>query len=101
MFKSFSFSLVALLLVVSILAPSIEALCKSDYETMLVIDLNEEENNSKESEKKFDQKELFFTNSIESRSLYLGQEHIRSQTYLLSYSDFSSEIILPPPKSLI
>jgi hypothetical protein len=101
MFKSFSFSLVALLLVVSILAPSIEALCKSDYETMLVIDLNEEENNSKESEKKFDQKELFFTNSIESRSLYLGQENIRSQTYLLSYSDFSSEIILPPPKSLI
>jgi hypothetical protein len=101
MFKSFSFSLVALLLVVSKLAPSIEALCKSDYETMLVIDLNEEENNSKESEKKFDQKELFFTNSIESRSLYLGQENIRSQTYLLSYSDFSSEIILPPPKSLI
>lgn len=88
------------MLVISILAPSIEALCKSDYESALVIDLNEEENNS-ETEKKFDENELFFSNSIENRSLYLTQELIRNQISLLLYSDISTEIVLPPPKSLI
>lgn len=88
------------MLVISILAPSIEVLCKSDYESALVIDLNEEENNS-ETEKKFNENELFFSNSIENRSLHLTQELIRNQISLLLYSDISTEIVLPPPKSLI
>ena len=86
------------MLVISILAPSIEALCKSDYESALVIDLNEEENNKNEAEKKFDENELFFSNSIENKSLYLTQELTRSQLSLLPYSDISTEIVLPPPK---
>ena len=101
MLKSFTFSLLSIILVISILAPSIEALCNSNYDNVLVMDFNEEENNKKESEKKFDQKELFFNNYFESRSLYLGQKITKTQTSLLTYSDFCSEIVLPPPERLI
>ena len=101
MFKSITFSLLSLMLVVSILAPSIEAICKSDYDNILVIDSNEEENNKNESEKKFDLKELFFTNTIENKSLYLAENISRIQTFSPSYSNFSAEILLPPPQNLI
>jgi len=62
------------MLVVSILAPSIELLCKSTTESVLVMDLSEEENNQKEIENKFDKKELFFS------------------------PGFKAEVIPPPPK---
>ena len=99
MLKSFTFSLLALILVASILAPSIEALYTSDHESTFIMDLNEEENN-KEAEKKFDEKELYFSNAIENRSLYLTQQLTANQIYLLFYSDVSSEIVLPPPKAM-
>jgi len=89
------------MLVISILAPSIEALCKSDYESAVVVDLNEEENNKNETEKEFDEKELFFSSFIENKSLYLTQELIRNQIFLVFYPDISTEIVLPPPKELI
>ncbi|MFD2586654.1 hypothetical protein ACFSQJ_06910 [Croceitalea marina] len=101
MLKSFTFSLLSIMLVISILAPSIEVLCKSSYDNILVMDLNEEENNKQETEQKFDQKELFFTDSIESRSINFSQEIAIIQTTLVSYSDFSVEIVLPPPQDLI
>ena len=99
MLKSLAFSLLSLMLVISILAPSIEVLCKSDYDNMLVMDFNEEENNKEESEKKFDQKKLFFSSSIENKSHYLAEEITRIQIGLYPYSDFSVEIVLPPPKA--
>ncbi len=89
------------MLVISILAPSIEILCKSSSDNILAMDFNEEENNNKESEKKFDQKELFFSNSVEKSSFSLFKEITKSQTSLLSYSDFSADIVLPPPKNLV
>lgn len=89
------------MLVISILVPSIEALCNSNYDNVLVMDLNEEENNKNESDKKFDQKELFFSNYTEKGSPYFTQEITKSQTYLLPYSDFSTEIVLPPPEKFI
>lgn len=89
------------MLVVSILAPSIEALCKADNDSIVVMDFNEEENNKKESEKKLDQKELFLSKYMESRSLHVGQKNTGIQTCLLTYSDFLSEIVLPPPQGLI
>ncbi|WP_350289685.1 hypothetical protein [uncultured Croceitalea sp.] len=101
MLKSSTFSLLAIMLVISILAPSIEALCNSNHDNVLVMDLNEEENNKKESEKKFDQKELFFSNYSERTTLFITQEIANSQTQLLSSSDFSAEIVLPPPQRLI
>jgi len=88
------------MLVISILAPSVEALCNSNHDNALVMDLNEEENNKKESEKKFDQKELFFSTYIEKTALFITQEITNSQTKLLSNSDFSAEIVLPPPERL-
>ncbi len=89
------------MLVISILAPSIEVLCKSSYDNVMVIDFNEEENNKQETDQKFDQKELFFTDSIEGRSINFSQEIAIIQTTLVSYSDFSAEIVLPPPQDLI
>jgi hypothetical protein len=100
MFNSFSFSGIALLLVFSLLAPSIETLCASDYESVLAMDFNEDENNSKESEKNFDHKELFFDNAIGNKNIYIDQQTIRNQTHILFYSNLSSEILLPPPKDL-
>lgn len=89
------------MLVVSILAPSIETLCKSKADSILVMDFSEEENNNKESEKKFDQKELFFSSIAEKNSFSFTNEITKSQTSLLPYSDFSAEIVLPPPKKLV
>lgn len=101
MLKSFSFSLIAILLVVSVLAPSIETLCKTDYENAVVMDFNEEENNKKEAEKEFDEQELFFSSSIENRSLHLTQQLTSNRAYLLFYLDVSAEVILPPPKRVV
>ena len=101
MVKSFTYSLLAMMLVVSILAPSIEALCKSNYDTVLAMDLNEEENNNKELEQKLDQNELFFSNYLEKVNLYFSEENTKSQTSLLPYSDFSAEIVVPPPERFI
>lgn len=101
MLKSSAFSLLAIMLVISILAPSIEALYNSNHDNVLVMDLNEEESNKKESEKKFDQKELFFSNYPEKTTLFIAQEITNSQTQLPSNSDFSLEIILPPPERFI
>lgn len=100
MLKSLLFSLLSILLVISILVPSIEILCEKDVEKVLVMDLNEEENNSNETEKKFDQKKLFFTNLNQKGNLQFFQEIIKSQTSLIPYSDFSFEIIVPPPERL-
>lgn len=88
------------MLVISVLAPSIEALCKFDQESSFVIDLNEEEN-KKESEKELDQNEFFFKNSFENRSVYLGHEITRSSTCVIAFSDFSAEVVLPPPQNII
>jgi len=72
------------MLVVSILAPSIELLCKSTTESVLVMDLSEEENNQKEIE--------------ENSKISFSKEITKSQLALLSYSGFKAEVIPPPPK---
>lgn len=100
MFKSFAFSLLAFMLVISILVPSIEALCTANHDNVLVMDLNEEENNNKESENSFDLKELFFFNYKEKTCLFSIQELVNNQILLLSNSNFSAEIVLPPPERL-
>ena len=86
------------MLVVSILAPSLELLFKSSTDTMLVMDLNEEENNTKENEKKFDKKEIVFLNEIYNTKMSFFKEISKSQLALLSYSNFNAEIVPPPPK---
>ncbi len=98
MLKSYTYSLLALMLVVSILAPSIELLCKSTTESVLVMDLSEEENNQKEIENKFDKKELFFSPDTENSKISFSKEITKSQLALLSYSGFKAEVIPPPPK---
>lgn len=100
MLKSFTFSILSILLVVSILAPSVEALYTSDSESILVMDLNEEEN-GKETEKKFDEKEMFFSNSIVNKTFFYKEQLTAAQTYSLIYSEVSTEVVLPPPKRLI
>jgi hypothetical protein len=100
MFKSVTLSLVSLLLICATLAPSLEILCASDHDTAFLLDINEEENNKKESEKEFDQTELFFLNSVENLSICLSQEIIGGKIYILSFFNFSSEIILPPPQHI-
>ena len=101
MIKSFTFSLLSILLVVSILAPSIETMCKSSYDNILLMDFNEEENSNQETEKKFEEKDLFFSSIPEKGNFYFTKEITKSQTSLLPYSDFFYDIKLPPPKKLV
>ena len=103
MLKSSSFSFIAFILVLSILGPSIDALMSvgSQMEEAYVIDFNEEENNKNESEKKFDEKELFFDNPLESKSFFAFQKNTLQEFDLFSNSQFDSEIVPPPPKFFV
>jgi len=88
------------MLVVSILAPSIELICNSNDDTVLVIDLNEEEGNN-EMEKKFEKNELFFKKNSDFTKISFAKKITKSKLALNSYSNFDAEVIPPPPKSFI
>ena len=97
MLKSLTYSLIALVLTFSVLGPSIDTLFKVAADEVYVIDFNEEENKN-ESEKKFDEK-LFFSTSLANQNYFISQEIIFGQWYFTTNSQFSSEIVPPPPKS--
>lgn len=101
MVKSFTFSFLATMLVISILAPSIEALCTSDYDTVVVMDINEEENNQQESKKDIDEKELFFSNYLFVDYFSQLKNETKNIPFLVSFIDYSLEIVLPPPEYLV
>lgn len=98
MLKSTTCSVIKFILICSLLGPSIDALISfsSKTEKVYVIDFNEEENN--ESEKKFDEKELFFQTQLTTYSLFSIQKNILQVSNLLLNSQFNSEIVPPPPK---
>ncbi len=100
--KTIAFPLIAIMLIFSILAPSLIPLMDKEFDIAVLVDANEEEKSKeKESEKKFDEKNLFLDDSSSSNSLYLlnsGQDFSR---YVFSNSDFKAEILLPPPQEFI
>lgn len=99
MLKYGLFSLIASLFVLSILAPSVEALYRSDYDTAYLMDVNEEEQSNQENEGESELKQWFYNSPVTNRKLYLALEGIENRIYLFVNLDFSSEVILPPPKT--
>lgn len=100
MLKSSSFSLIAFIIVLSILGPSIDALMSfgSQTDEAYVIDFNEEENNEGETEKKIDEKECYIEQQLLGTYSFTLQKKSLQEINLLSNSQFDSEIIPPPPK---
>lgn len=102
MLKTIAFPLIAMMLIFSILAPSLIPLLDNDYDIVVLIDNNEEEKSKeKESEKKFDEKNLFLNSFASSDSMFFQNLNQGCNRYLFSNSDFKADILLPPPRKLV
>ena len=100
--KNIAFPLVALMLIFSILAPSVITLADRDCAIAALVDTNDEEKKQeKESEKKFSEKDLFFGKIETSSNYFLQGKNSVQKGYILKPSDFKAEILLPPPEQLI
>ena len=99
--KNIAFPLIALFLVSSILTPSLLPIIDEDIDIVLLTDTNEEEKQGeKESEKKFDEKDLFLNNFQHIYSdLIQSREHTHLE-YVVHNSDFVLDILLPPPRKV-
>ncbi|PWL40037.1 hypothetical protein DKG77_04205 [Flagellimonas aquimarina] len=90
------------MLIFSILAPSIAPLLDKDHDLAVLIDANEEEKSKeKESEKKFDEKNLFLNYFASSNSVFFQNCLQGWDKYIFSNSDFKADILLPPPRKLV
>lgn len=98
MFRSIALFTISLLLTFSILAPSITILLDDKAKTILVMDFNEEE--KKKVKKCLDEEDIFYTFD-ELTNLLLKQEINNNNFYMLVYTDYSLEILLPPPEYII
>jgi len=87
----------SLVLACSVLAPTLIALTDVGSKKVVVLDSSEEEN-GKETEKKFDEKELFFEIIHKNKDNHLLLTTSLKKTYLLKYQFVDFEIILPPPE---
>ncbi|WP_139063734.1 hypothetical protein [Flagellimonas eckloniae] len=101
MLKTIAFPLIAIMLIFSILAPSVLPLLDKDYDMFVFLDNSEEEKSKeKESEKKFDEKDMFYTNSLVSNCDYFQNQSQNYAIYINFSSDFKADILLPPPRKL-
>ena len=95
--KSKFFFLLATLLVLAILVPSVITLLDANKKTELVVDFNEEDNNKKE---KKENTEKEFCSSFESY-VHFEPNFFTTKTYLFSLEKpdlCSFSIFLPPPE---
>ncbi|MEL6976438.1 MAG: hypothetical protein AAGL29_13730 [Bacteroidota bacterium] len=99
MIKSITFPLIALLLVSSILAPSLLSVLDIEEEMMVLVDTSEEEKNGeKESEKKSDESDLFF-NIIGHQTACSALNLVLKMQYPLHLGgDYIGDVIVPPPR---
>lgn len=99
--KTIALPFIALVLTFSILAPSLAPLLHQDWEIAILVDAGEEEKKSeKESEKKFDEKDLYLNNFGFSYGSISSQYTLDHTDYLFLHSDFVADIPLPPPRIL-
>ncbi|MEO9512259.1 MAG: hypothetical protein ABJN84_06155 [Flavobacteriaceae bacterium] len=99
MLKTIAIPFISMMLIFSILAPSIAPLLDKDYDTFVFLDSNEEEkNNEKESEKNFDEKNLFLNYVLVTKRFFVQNKTLENVGYLFFNSDSKAEIFLPPPK---
>ena len=99
MVKNLFLLVFSLVLTSSILAPTVLTLIEQGQENGLVLESQEGE--SKDGEKKYDEKELFFESVAVFTSLTLTMEKHLENSSPLYYQGIDFEIILPPPKGPI
>lgn len=100
MLKTIAFPLIAIMLIFSILAPSVVPLLEKDYDIFVLLDNSEDEKSKdKESEKKFDEKDMFLSNSLVSNCDFFQNQVQNYTTYVSFNSDFKADILLPPPRN--
>ncbi|MBS9463334.1 hypothetical protein KIM67_13025 [Flagellimonas sp. 389] len=100
MLRTISFPCIALLLIFSILAPSIMPLLSQKHDIVVLADTNEEEkNHEKESEKKFDEKDLFLPKYVSPHFILLQNKNLNHIGYTFPASNFNADIVVPPPRN--
>lgn len=87
----------SIILTVSVLTPTVVSLTDVSSDKIAFFDSGDEENN-KETEKKFDEKELFFENYGLQEGLTYSRKGNLEKSYLLRLQKIDSEILLPPPQ---
>ena len=98
--KKVSFPLIALLLVFSVLTPSLLSIVDEGSDLLVLTDTNEEEKQGEqEAEKNLDEKDLFLNNfGFTNSSVVQRQKHLHSE-FTLFNSNFVVDIHLPPPRT--
>ncbi len=75
-------------------------LLSQKHDIVVLADANEEEkNHEKESEKKFDEKDLFLLNYVSSHFTLLQNKNLNHIGHTFPTSNFNTDIIIPPPKT--
>ncbi|WP_411029173.1 hypothetical protein [Spongiimicrobium sp. 3-5] len=100
MFKSVAHFIISFLLIASILAPSVVTLLDNSENTMWVVDFNEEEK-KKEEKKELVEKDFFLHFSDLHTNLLLKEKIDDNNFRVVLYTDYATEILLPPPEHTI
>lgn len=102
MLKTIAHPLICFMLIFSILAPSVLPLLDRDCELMAYVDTPEEKKGKeKETEKKFDEKNLFLDQISSLDGTLDSNKNISDTGYRFSVLEFHTEILLPPPRKLV
>ncbi len=99
MLKTFLHFLFSIVLIFSILGPSISKLCHSDLHAIVIMDTSEEDKSGK-AEKVVEEKILQNITSY-AKVLYFISKKSEFNNYLDTVSNYVSKILLPPPKHII
>ncbi|MEO0525599.1 MAG: hypothetical protein AAFZ89_00140 [Bacteroidota bacterium] len=97
MFRYISHLIISLLLIVSVLAPSVVTLFDTKTKTMMVVDFNDEEN-KKEGKKEVNEKDFLFYAAFEATHFQDPQKESFTSFFLRKYSCTITEILVPPPE---
>ncbi|MEL7270056.1 MAG: hypothetical protein AAGL34_10805 [Bacteroidota bacterium] len=100
MIKSITFPLIALVLISSILAPSLLSILDLEKDIVVLVDTSEEEKNTeKESEKKSDESDLFFNTLGHLTAFSELNPVLKMQDAFHTGLDFIGEVNVPPPRN--
>ncbi len=95
--KSVVHTILSFVVAFSLLAPAIVPLLKVDGETIVWIDITEDES-KKESKKEIEEKEVYFQDLTGFDSDDALDESLWNHAYFALWLEGSTEIILPPPE---
>nr|WP_299386583.1 hypothetical protein [Allomuricauda sp.] len=102
MFKAVAHPFICLMLIFSILAPSVAPLVDKDCSIAMHLDSGDEEKKQeKESEKKFGEKDLFMGPFSTEHSFWNQRTTVENSENPSLHSDVMREILLPPPEKLV